>query len=54
MKNPKLVKTIGTVLAFLAGSGSAIVPEKYRPITIGVATLLLGWLHLPQPGSAAS
>lgn len=48
---PKLIKLLGTGASFLAGGGAVFAPEPYREILVGLATLVLGWLHLPQPGT---
>lgn len=45
------IKVIGTIASGIAGGGAAFVPEPYRVIVVGIAGLILGWLHLPQPGA---
>jgi hypothetical protein len=51
MTKTTIIKTIGTVLAFVAGAGSVFIPEPYRAAVVGFAGGVLGWLHLPQPGT---
>lgn len=51
MTKASLIKITGTVAAVVAGGGAAFLPEQWRPVAVAVAALLLGWLHLPQPGT---
>lgn len=51
MTKPQIIKFVGTALCFVVGGGALFIPEPYRAVALSVSTLLLGWLHLPQPGT---
>lgn len=51
MTKATLTKILGTVLATIAGGSAPFIPSPYGPAAMALATLLLGWLHLPQPGT---
>lgn len=45
-------KIIGTAIAVLSG-GLAVLYPQYQTELVSITTLLLGWLHIPQPGTVA-
>lgn len=51
MNKAQLTTYIGTVIGLLLAGAAAKYPQ-YAAAMYSVATLLFGWLHLPQPGSA--
>lgn len=51
MTKAQIIKFAGTALSFIVGGGALFIPEPYRAVALSVSTLLLGWLHLPQPGT---
>jgi hypothetical protein len=51
MTKAQIIKFAGTALAFVAGGGALLIPSPYQAVAMSVSTLLLGWLHLPQPGT---
>lgn len=53
MAKPQIIKFVGTALSFLATSGAVFIPEPYRVVVVGIAGIMLGWLHLPQPKAAS-
>lgn len=52
MTKATLTKLLGTVLATVAAGGAPFIPSPYGPAAMAFAALLIGWLHLPQPGTA--
>lgn len=51
--NSRLKKTMLTMLAAAAQSAALAVPSPYSLVAQGLVGLLLGWAHLPQPGSVS-
>lgn len=49
--NPKTLKLIMTALTFISGGLGAAFPQ-YLAVFASLASLLLGWAHLPRPGDA--
>lgn len=52
MTKQRLTKVLGTLAATVVAGGATFLPEQYRPLTLAIAGLTLGWLHLPRPGDA--
>jgi hypothetical protein len=50
MTRATLTKIIGTVASAVIATSGLYLPDKYRPIAMATATLIIGWLHLPSPG----
>lgn len=51
MTKANLTKLFGTALAFVSAGSAHFIPSPLAAVAIPLATLLLGWLHLPQPGT---
>lgn len=51
MTKATLIKLLGTVLATIAAGGAPFIPAPYGAAAAASAALLIGWLHLPQPGT---
>lgn len=52
MTKTKLLTLTGSVATVLAGGGAvAFLPPQYAALVTAVAGLVLGWLHLPTPGT---
>ena len=50
MAKSNVIKWLGTALAFISGGGATLIPSPYGLAAAGIAGVILGWLHLPQPG----
>lgn len=51
MTKATLTKILGTALATIAAGGAPFIPVPYGAAAAAFAALLIGWLHLPQPGA---
>jgi hypothetical protein len=54
--SPNVAKTIGSIVAvaLVAIGHSGLIPVIPPELFTSLATLLAGWLHFPQPGTAKS
>lgn len=50
MSKSTITTSLGTLLSLLFAGATTKYPQ-FAPVLMPLATLLFGWLHLPQPGT---